>query len=87
MVVRHRQDNAEFFQRVDRAGGTAFERLKRYCEAFRKSYGKGARICFGGMMATDSESLTPEVLAEVRGCYNDHEEWLSRTLKERPPQG
>ncbi|CAN5146067.1 TetR/AcrR family transcriptional regulator [soil metagenome] len=87
MVVRHRQDNAEFFQRVDGGGGTAFERLKRYCEAFRKSYGKGARICFAGMMATDSESLTPEVLAEVRGCYSDHEEWLTRTLKDGHRKG
>ena len=81
MVVKHREDNAAFFERIDRAGGTAHERLKRYCEAFRNSYGNGARICFGGMMATDSESLAPEVLAEVRGCYGDHEAWLARTLK------
>jgi TetR/AcrR family transcriptional repressor of nem operon len=87
MVARHRQDNAAFFQRVDDAGGTALERLKRYCEAFRKSYGKGSRICFAGMMATDSESLAPEVLVEVRGCFSDHEEWLSRTLKEGRSQG
>jgi len=81
MVVRHRKENAEFFQRLDLSGGTSFARLKEYCEAFRKSYGSGARICFGGMMATDSESLTPEILQEVRGCYQDHEDWLARTLK------
>ena len=87
MVVRHRQDNTEFFQRIDRSGGTAFEKLKRYCEAFRNSYGKGARICFGGMMATDSESLSPDVLQEVRGCYDDHEQWLTRMLKEGRRKG
>jgi TetR/AcrR family transcriptional regulator, transcriptional repressor for nem operon len=81
VVVQHRQDNQDFFTRIDNGGGTAYERLQRYCEAFRVSYGKGSRICIGGMMATDSESLPPEVLEEVRSCYADHEAWLTNTLK------
>jgi TetR/AcrR family transcriptional regulator, transcriptional repressor for nem operon len=82
IVRQHRSDNGEFFARLDRSGGTAFERLQSYCDAFRNSYGKGNRICIGGMMATDSESLPPDVLEEVRGCYGDHEKWLAGTLKE-----
>ena len=45
IVQQHRRDNAEFFARVDSNGGTAFERMQRYCDAFRLSYGKGNRIC------------------------------------------
>jgi len=81
VVIRHRRENAEFMEQVERAGGTALDRLRRYCEGFRKSYGNGSRMCLGGMMATDSESLPAEILAEVRGCYEDHENWLAKTLR------
>jgi TetR/AcrR family transcriptional regulator, transcriptional repressor for nem operon len=82
MLVKHREDNAAFFDRVDRGGGTAYERLERYCRAFKRSYGRGDRICFAGMMATDSETLAPGVVAELRHCYRDHERWLALTLAE-----
>lgn len=87
LVAQHRRDNADFLQRVDRAGGSSLERLRRYCEAFRKSYGNGPGICLGGMMATDSESLPPVVLAEVRSCYQDHETWLRSVLAAGREQG
>jgi TetR/AcrR family transcriptional regulator, transcriptional repressor for nem operon len=87
IVEQHRRENKEFFARVDGTGGTALDRLQRYCDAFRVSYGNGNRICIGGMMATDSESLPPDVLEEVRACYTDHEEWLANTLKEGRKQG
>lgn len=87
MMIRHRRENRDFFERVDQAGGSALDRLQRYCDGFRKAYGQGSRICLGGMMATDSESLPAEVLEEVRGCYEDHENWLARTIRQGQRDG
>ncbi len=87
LLLKHRQDNEDFFKRVDAEGGNAYVRLKRYFEAFRKAYGNSDGICLGGMMATDSESLPEEVLVEVRHCYADHEQWLTKTLKTGQREG
>jgi len=82
VIVRHRRVVAGFLADVDAKGGNAFERLKHYCEVFRTTLSHGHRMCLGGMLAIEYQSLPGEVVAEVRGFYRDNERWLTRTLTE-----
>jgi TetR/AcrR family transcriptional repressor of nem operon len=82
ILEQHRRENAEFFKRIDAAGGKPRDRLNRFFDAFQKSYGDGKNMCLGGVMAIDAPTLPEEIVSEIRSCYGDHEAWLARTLLE-----
>ena len=82
LLVRHRAVVARFLAEVDEQGRDPRERLKLYCNVFRNTLANGGRMCLGGMLAIEFNTLPHEVVAEVRGFYGDNERWLSKTLTE-----
>ena len=87
VLVRHRALVADFQAEVDANGKNAFERLKLYCNVFRSTLSHGHRMCLGGMLAIEYSTLPEEVVEQVRGFYEDNEQWLTRTLLEGRQDG
>jgi TetR/AcrR family transcriptional repressor of nem operon len=70
------------------AGAAAPERLRRYAAILEDmlagagATGAPARICLGGMLASDYATLPTEVQAEVTRFVRANEAWLARVLAE-----
>ncbi len=81
LVKRHRQALAKELARIDADEPDPWEQLRRYAGIFRSTLENGQRMCLGGMLAIEYQSLPPELVHEVRGYFGDNEKWLARTLQ------
>ncbi len=81
LVQRHRQVLAEAFAHIDADEPDAWKRLQLYAQVFRSTLRNGHRMCLGGMLAIDYQTLPADLVAEVQGFFEDNELWLARTLR------
>jgi TetR/AcrR family transcriptional repressor of nem operon len=70
-----------------KTGDGASERLRRYAGILDKVLNTGNRMCLGGMLASDYETLPPEVQREVTRFVAENERWLARVLTEGKKAG
>ena len=80
LVKRHREELAAALSKIDDHGSTSWKRLQQYAGLFRSTLENGHRMCLGGMLAIEYQTLPPELVAEVRGYFEDNEKWLTDTL-------
>ncbi|MGA7811684.1 TetR/AcrR family transcriptional regulator [Caballeronia sp.] len=64
----------------------AEKKLDRYVKLFGKLLGEGNQICLCGMLATDIESLTEDVVHAVQAFFKANESWLAKVLAEGDKQ-
>jgi TetR/AcrR family transcriptional repressor of nem operon len=81
LVKRHRQALAKELAHIDADEPNPWEQLRRYAGIFRSTLENGQRMCLGGMLAIEYQTLPPELVEEVRGYFEDNEKWLARTLQ------
>jgi TetR/AcrR family transcriptional repressor of nem operon len=81
LVKRHRQVLAGAFAHIDADESDPWERLRRYAGVFRSTLANGHQMCLGGMLAVEYQTLPADLVAEVRGFFEDNERWLARTLR------
>jgi TetR/AcrR family transcriptional regulator, transcriptional repressor for nem operon len=81
VVRRHRQVLADAFGKIDADVHNPWERLRLYASVFRSTLDDGGRMCLGGTLAIEYQTLSAELVAEVRGFFEDNEKWLKHTLK------
>ncbi|MEM9407091.1 MAG: TetR/AcrR family transcriptional regulator [Acidobacteriota bacterium] len=61
------------------------ERLYGFARLFLETLENDRRLCLCGILASESESLPPEVLAEAEAFFAETEAWLSKTLGDARP--
>ncbi len=81
LVKRHRKELEEAFAQIDADEPDAWKRLRWYTGLFRATLENGHRMCLGGMLAIECHTLPPDLVAEVRGFFEDNEAWLARTFQ------
>ncbi len=81
LVRRHRQELAKAFAHLNADEPDTWKRLRRYTGFFRATLENGHRMCLGGMLAIEHQSLPADLVAEVRGFFEDNEKWLTHTLQ------
>lgn len=80
LVGEHRRLVAGVRTELDAGVADPWERLRRFAGVFRATLENGHRMCLGGILATEYSTLPPELVAEVRGFYEDNERWLTGVL-------
>src|SRR6185295_16044168 len=55
-------------------------RLRAYAELFASTLKSGNRMCLGGMLAADLETLPPRLQRQVRAFIADETSWLATLL-------
>jgi TetR/AcrR family transcriptional regulator, transcriptional repressor for nem operon len=80
LITRHREELAEALAKIDAKESSNWKRLQHYTGLFRSTLENGHRMCLGGMLAIEYQTLPPELVAEVRGYFEDNEKWLTGTL-------
>lgn len=80
LVRQHRRVFAEAFADIDAKETEPWKRLQRYVGLFRATLDNGHRMCLGGMLAIEYQTLPADLVGEVRGLFEDNERWLARTL-------
>jgi TetR/AcrR family transcriptional repressor of nem operon len=81
LMVRYRRAFADALARIDEEPD-ALTKLRRYAELFAHVLRDGHRMCMCGMLAADFDALPKSVRAEVKGFFDDNEEWLAKVLDE-----
>ncbi len=80
LMVRYRRDFGEILARIRASKGDARSRLRAYAVLFADLLRDDYRLCMCGMLAADFDVLPPSVRGEVRGFFDDNEEWLADVL-------
>lgn len=80
LIQRHREQLASVLATIDAAGLDATARLGRYVDLFVQTLATGNQMCPCGMLAADVATLDPEVVADLRQAFDDHEAWLAGVL-------
>jgi len=52
-----------------------------YIDAFRKSFGRGGRMCLCGLLSTEASSMPPGINAAVRAFFERSLAWIETTLR------
>lgn len=81
LVVRYRRGFSAHLSRIENNGGGARAQLDEYFDLIYRSFASNNLICLCGMLATDAASLPPAAQREVRGFFEDNENWLGRLLE------
>ena len=81
LVVRYRKSFNAQLSRIENSEGSARAHLDQYFELIYRSFASNNLICLCGMLATDAASLPPAAQNEVRGFFEDNENWLARLLE------
>ncbi len=80
LIAKHREQVAAAFSKIDAEGGDAGTKLGRYVGIFQGTLETGNRMCLCGMLASDSSTLDPELVRDLRESFDDHETWLEQVL-------
>jgi TetR/AcrR family transcriptional repressor of nem operon len=81
LIIRHTEDMAKILQGL-RKPSRYKDQLIEYIHAIANStYGKGMRMCLGGMLAIDVLTLAPDVQEAIKAFFLLHETWLIQTLE------
>lgn len=81
LVARYRRMFSEALQEIDQRGLGPKEKVKCLVDLFLKTTASG-RMCVGGMLASDFQTLPTPVREEVKGFFSDTERWLEEVLRE-----
>lgn len=87
LMVGYRASTAEAVAEIDRRGGPAIGKLRRFAEVFLATFQDGERLCLCGSFAADYRTLPEAIQHQVRGYFDDNERWLSRVLTEGREKG
>ena len=87
LVVRYRKNFGAHLSRIEHETLGASAQLDAYFDLIYRSFASNNLICLCGMLATDAASLPPEAQREVRGFFEDNEDWLGRLLERGRIQG
>jgi TetR/AcrR family transcriptional regulator, transcriptional repressor for nem operon len=66
---------------IDARGGDPASAFAAYAGVFRSTVKQEGRMCLGGILAAESDSLPEEMRAEVRRFVDLNVRWISGTLK------
>ena len=81
LMVRYRRAFSDALVAIDEERD-ARVKLRRYAALFAHVLRDGHRMCMCGMLAADFDALPKSVRAEVKGFFDDNEEWLVKVLEE-----
>ncbi len=79
LVRRYRRTSAQTRNRLREKNDTLRERLTQYVDLF-SGIMDGGGLCLCGVLAADEDTLPDEVRREVRGFFDDQEEWLTEII-------
>lgn len=79
LVARYRRVFAGALADVERASSEADRHLSGFVAVYAGVLREG-RLCLCGVLASDAATLPNEVRAEVRGFFDETEQWLARVL-------
>src|SRR5690348_15782870 len=81
LVEGYRAAMAEARAGIERERPEVPGRLRAYAELFASTLKNGNRMCLGGMLAADLETLPPRLQRQVRGFIADETAWLASQLE------
>lgn len=87
VIHRHRLTFRTQLASIDQHASSADQKLKQYLHLYADIQQAPNLICLGGMLASDVQSLSREVHAEVRDFFLDNEIWLTDVITQGVQQG
>ncbi len=72
---------------IDAKGGSASERLRRFCGLFLQTWGEGDRLCPMCMLAMGQDAIPDDVQAGVREFWRGGELWVAQTVRDGQATG
>jgi TetR/AcrR family transcriptional repressor of nem operon len=72
---------------IDAKGGSASERLRRFCGLFLQTWGEGDRLCPMCMLAMGQDAIPDDVQAGVREFWRGGEQWVAQTVRDGQATG
>ncbi|WBY02774.1 TetR/AcrR family transcriptional regulator [Ramlibacter tataouinensis] len=87
VVRRYTEDFRGKLAHIDASCSSPEARLRAYVELFTQTYARDRHLCPGGMLSTETESLPPEVVAEVVTFFEVSLTWLAQLFKQARPHG
>ena len=79
VAARYRQAFSERLAQLEAFDGVG-DRLRGFANLFSETLQNDRRLCLCGILASESESLPPEVLLEAKIFFDDSEAWLTSAL-------
>ncbi len=87
LVVRYRQRFGEQLEALSSAEADPLIRIERYTSLFRRTFAEDGRICVCASLAVDALTLNDVIGQEIRGFFEDNQQWLLETLEEAKAAG
>jgi TetR/AcrR family transcriptional repressor of nem operon len=87
LMARYRITFREELARIAERKGRARTKLTAYAKLFANVLRDDHRMCMCGMLAADFEALPKSLREEVRGFFEDNEEWISGVLARGREEG
>ncbi len=80
LMQRYLDELASTLGQIERAQGGARRTLERFIDLYRSTESRGA-ICLCGSLASDRETLTPELQAVVARYLERSERWVTKMVE------
>jgi len=82
LAERYRGRFQTALSEIDASPADHRRKLEKYLDLFHGTLKVGHRMCLGGMLATEYDTLPKAVQAEVRRFFEGSEQWLAALLAE-----
>ncbi len=86
LIERYETNFLATLASIDRAGGSAFDRLQRYVAVYTDVL-RNDRMCLCGMLAAEFATLPPPMRDEMKHFFDENERWLSGVLEHGAARG
>lgn len=80
LVGRYRARFEAIRSGLDQLPGDELAKLQAFATGVAESFSSKGRMCLCGILAAETSTLPPEVVAEVQGFFADNERWLAALL-------